>query len=720
MMTSWLLQPNGTGLENIGQFLTDEFGPNLPAATLAVSNGRITVYPAAGTRAPNQHWRQEGDTFTTQFDLGRFPASNTARHWILAGITSRNEVALINLRALDHIGVEHLDDPTPIQRSWIMQLLTRSPESHIEVTDPALHLGNSRRLRRTDTAQSAPAPTSTVVFGTDALTPGDDDPTRAVTVVSTNVAGDPPNVVLCDDQISSLYVAGRYFPLWRRYELTDDSWHRLAGSLRAAHPIQPPAAPAASAHELDAEPATPGPALPSAADTELIDLPNQTAPAAAGDTPFAPTISPGPAIPTVPEPAPAATSPGPAIPTVPEPSSAAMSPGPAIPTVPEPPTPPGPAIPTVGPAVGEQRPTVADDHPNTDLEDELDDDATATDPQDTPNLAGPARDDANDPPWAPGDGPGPHRVDNAQPPTTSNAGPVFLAPGTPGGVPAVTPTVVSPAATPVGPTSTASAADPLPTGEDIDEPLPAPAATNAQPKPTANWRRPGLYILGDTFVAGTDREGNPVEISALGRTGPRAPIRRLMMIATRPRRTIGRDEWIPDGASRRQTVKQIRDIIGVENLIVDEANGTVSLSDNLYYDWLEFLDLVGMIPAKASDENLLAAMDIVRGRTFNNISADDYDWTDVKVLRDNLRTIIPDAAVALAYRQVEWGQHAAAYYTARLGLQVSDDREDLWEIAAATVADTDRKHLIYELEATIPHPSKTALKQFLGQKERPA
>ena len=115
---------------------------------------------------------------------------------------------------------------------------------------------------------------------------------------------------------------------------------------------------------------------------------------------------------------------------------------------------------------------------------------------------------------------------------------------------------------------------------------------------------------------------------------------------------------------------------------------------DMFCDWKEFNRLVGQTPESATTEALTAAVHLIRGAPFEDVPDEDYAWRSVQLLKA--------------------GAHAAAYQTARLGLRVYAKREDLWLVAAGSVADTERKALIWDLKQAIPVPTHPELKQLLA------
>ena len=228
-MIRWLLSGDG-GLKNLAQLLTDSFGAaGASAATIDTSDGTITAYPADPTATPSgSKWRAAGPGWTHPFDPASMPLSATADHHVAVGITSRNELLVVNLAAAPYLGIEGAA-PIPVMRSWMMQLLTKTPAAQVAITDPALNIPTAPRIATVDTPAAAPAGTS-IVFTTahtSAPTPG------SPLLVSSNAAG-AGDELLCDEAVSGIYIANRYWPLWRRLEIPDPQWAHIAEALRSS------------------------------------------------------------------------------------------------------------------------------------------------------------------------------------------------------------------------------------------------------------------------------------------------------------------------------------------------------------------------------------------------------------------------------------------------------------------------------------------------------
>lgn len=628
-LTRWLLAGNGA-LKNIAQLLTDGFGPT-GAVAAAIDASTLTAYPADPSAEPkDQGWTRVAQGWTYPLHSQLLPRATTAHHHIVVGITSRNEVLVVNLAAADYLGIEAAN-PTLMMRSWLMQILSKTPAAHVSVTDPELAIPGAERLILLDDPAAAPPDTSLLFSTVHTSAPIAGQP-HPITVSSEAV--NASNVVLCNEAVAGIYLADRYWPIWRRMEVADSQWDQLKAVL-----LSPPS------------PATAGRA------PEAIDEPNDDAekerPAAA-EGPAGPA-GPGedlqdPVSPPVSEPEPA-----PAVTEQPLPTSADST---------------SPGLDPVTPA----QPTIDEENAPTSGND--------TSPVDVPTPAVEPT-----PPVV--------LAELHQPPASRDDTPVNTPPLLTPDIP--TPTIDSNTA------DTANAHGPnngaLLPGRPAEEPT-----------------EPGLYVLGTVYALGLDPETNePVKHSAVTRQGVRKPVKAMMALATS--NGVTQNEWEEKilqvtPQNRRQLRTQIRKMMGGNDPIRPDARGLLVV--DTFCDWKEFNRLIGHAPENATTEALTAAVQLIRGAPFEDVPDEDYSWRSVQLLKDELIDRCSTAAAELAQRQQAAGAHEAAYQTARLGLRVYAQREDLWLVAANSVSDTERKALIWDLKHTIPVPSHPELRQLLA------
>lgn len=266
-LTRWLLAGNGA-LKNVAQLLTEAFGP-VGAVAASIDASTITAYPVdPATEPQGQDWTRTEQGWTHPLRSQLLPRSISASHHVVAGITSRNEVLVINLAAAAYIGIEG-GNPTLIMRSWLMQALSKTPAAVVAVTDPVLALPGAERLHLVDDPQLIPEGTSLLLSTehTSAPTPGEPHP-----IIVSSQAVDAANVVLCSEAVAGIYLANRYWPIWRRMEVADQQWQHLKGVLT-------PTA-AAAPEDLDATPAVQG-AASAGAEGILEEGPSTQPPATA-------------------------------------------------------------------------------------------------------------------------------------------------------------------------------------------------------------------------------------------------------------------------------------------------------------------------------------------------------------------------------------------------------------------------------------------------------
>lgn len=601
-LTRWLLAGNGA-LKNIAQLVIDAFGPAGVAAA-AIDASTITAYPTdPGTHPQGNGWTPVDNGWAHPLHSQLLPHSTTASHHVLAGITSRNELLIINLAAAAYVGIEG-HDPIPLMRSWLMQVLAKTPTANVVVTDPALAIAGAERLTLLGKAADVPPDTSIIFSTQHTRVPS----APAAITVSSQAAG-AANVVLCSEAVAGVYLANRYWPIWRRVELSPQPWARLTAALGTSPP-------------------------------HLVTAPQPLPPA----TPLPPLTAPPLATPRPP------ATPTAAPPAAGEPAILFLS----AETDDLPPSPPPPS----GAATAIQ--------------------FLAAEPE----------------PAAP--------VEDEPPPQDAFASAIAV--GDPSPPP---PALHALAATP-------GAFD---SHDNTDHPSVADTATSTADSPAAaEESRLGLYVLGHTYALGADPDTHePIKHSAVTRQGVRKPVKALMALATSSGVTTA--EW-EEGilrvtpSNRRQLRTQIRKMMGGNDPVRIDARGLLVV--DMFCDWKEFKRLTGNTPETASTEDLTAAVQLIRGAPFEGVPDGELSWRSVQLLKDQLIDECSSAAVELARRQHQAGATTAAHHTARRGLHVYTQREDLWLIAARTVSDADRPGLIWDLKRAIPVPTHPELRQLIS------
>lgn len=648
-LTRWLLSGNGA-LKNVAQLLVESFGPT-GAVAAAIDASTITAYPVDPSAEPQgQGWSPVPEGWTHPLHSQLLPRSTSASHHVVVGITSRNQVLLVNLAAADYLGIEG-DNPVLMMRSWLIQSLSKTPTADVAVTDPALAIPGAERLTLTgDPAAAAPAPT--LIFSTHHTSAPTPDGQHPITVSSQ--AADAANVVLCSESVAGIYLANRYWPVWRRMEIADEQWEHLKAVLvpasvgAAAAAPQVLEQPAAERSIIDVQAPAASPQL-----LEHYDEPPRSAPAVMslsstdGTSPTPAPLSAPPATPAAVE---AVTS------------GNDTSPGDGG-------TEPAPSAASEVDAAPEQR-----------LEPPAPSVIISGDPLTSGNDTSPA-------------------VGVDEPAAAE--------------VPPPAPVITPPLLTPQIPAPLAAIADDdihEDAGTDDDDALLLPG------RPAEEPTTPGLYVLGPVYALGVDPDTKElVRHSAVTRQGPRKPVKALMALATS--NGVTSNEWEEKilqvtPQNRRQLRTQIRKMMGGTDPIRNDTRGLLVV--DMFCDWKEFNRLVGHSPESATTDALSAAVNLIRGTPFEDVPDEDYSWRSVQLLKDELIDRCSTAAAELAQRHQAAGARAAAYHTARLGLRVYAQREDLWLVAANSVTDTERKALIWDLKHAIPVPTHPELRQLLA------
>ncbi|WP_116947882.1 LysM peptidoglycan-binding domain-containing protein [Jiangella endophytica] len=93
-------------------------------------------------------------------------------------------------------------------------------------------------------------------------------------------------------------------------------------------------------------------------------------------------------------------------------------------------------------------------------------------------------------------------------------------------------------------------------------------------------------------------------------------------------------------------------------------------------DWDEWRSLVGDDPALAGTQQLVAALELVRGQPFTGVNPRRYGWAEH--LKQEMISAIVDAAHELAQRALRGGDAHLARKASTIGLQVEPGMELLW------------------------------------------
>jgi hypothetical protein len=169
--------------------------------------------------------------------------------------------------------------------------------------------------------------------------------------------------------------------------------------------------------------------------------------------------------------------------------------------------------------------------------------------------------------------------------------------------------------------------------------------------------------------------------------------------------------------SIRQTVSRIRGFLGTapdgRPLLPELGRGgrrgdfeppqAHRLDPLVLSDWERWQQLIGQSPTTASDDALAEALALVRGPAFDvppNTAA-RYEWA--KFLADEITDAASDAALQLATRRFDRGDHAGTVSAAMAGLKANPQRQDLWRLTLkATTDKVALATLSNQLRTTIP------------------
>lgn len=143
-------------------------------------------------------------------------------------------------------------------------------------------------------------------------------------------------------------------------------------------------------------------------------------------------------------------------------------------------------------------------------------------------------------------------------------------------------------------------------------------------------------------------------------------------------------------------------------------------------DWHVVLELIGDDIAAAPTENLLAALDMVRGRPFEDAKATRYVWAE-NLAQEIMATIV-DVAHEVAARALANGDAATARRAAEAGRRVDPADERVWrdsiraEVAAGRRHDANRlvQQLRTQLDGLDPDPETEDLLDELADLDHTA
>ncbi len=221
--------------------------------------------------------------------------------------------------------------------------------------------------------------------------------------------------------------------------------------------------------------------------------------------------------------------------------------------------------------------------------------------------------------------------------------------------------------------------------------LPRPAAhelpdRESEAAPSNAELAPRVTLLGPVAVTGTartsreDRSRRNTEIVAHLALHPGASAAELDEI-------VGHGALVST-AVRNTTVSRVRGWLGKDPddrpyLPAFSAEHGYRLDPAVTTDWDEFLALArrGLAAGPAGEEDLTAALSLVRGRPMSGVRPGTYDWAEA--ITQEMISTTADVAHVLASIHLETGDPAAAAEAAAIGLTVDICNEQLYRDAIA-------------------------------------
>lgn len=256
----------------------------------------------------------------------------------------------------------------------------------------------------------------------------------------------------------------------------------------------------------------------------------------------------------------------------------------------------------------------------------------------------------------------------------------------------------------------------LPTGHLVDEnpelidQVPAPAESQPAPlaveipvavdehddddaldtlAPVIDLHTPRLQLLGPVTVLNPQGEA-PKNLQQWNSQKLRA-IELVAFVATHPEaRTEQVHEALWPGndpavgtSSRNRLTTAARRWLGKDaagrNYLVPATGGVYGLTDTFTSDWDDWLRLVGTDPTKTTTENLVRALNLVKGQPISGVKEKYYVWSET--LRQEMIAAIGDAAHELATRALRDGNTRNARMAAAIGRMVDPVNEVYWRDA---------------------------------------
>jgi len=248
------------------------------------------------------------------------------------------------------------------------------------------------------------------------------------------------------------------------------------------------------------------------------------------------------------------------------------------------------------------------------------------------------------------------------------------------------PTTASAATAPAEPAVVAEPTDDV-AATPIDVPNEAPDVPSTAETATApNWPAPYVRMLGPVDVL---HLADPDRLPGRG-----AELLTYLSLSAPVNGTMLQQAFWPDTVnakdSQRKLVRLVRQALGADPdgtpLFPENKNQEgYQLHPAIGTDWHDFRRLIGDDLASTSNENLVAAIKLVRGTPFAGISTRRGWWAWISVLQEEMIAAVMDAADELARRALEIRDVNQARYAAGIAKAVEPLNEAGWrtELRAA-------------------------------------
>lgn len=220
---------------------------------------------------------------------------------------------------------------------------------------------------------------------------------------------------------------------------------------------------------------------------------------------------------------------------------------------------------------------------------------------------------------------------------------------------------------------------------------------------------PVVKVLGSPEVAGAD---GPIEATKRARC-----IEIAAYLALYPKQnpdSLNASLWPGDPSGEYRNVRngllsRTRRWLGTDTKgdfwLEYTDGGACTISTQVTTDWAVLKRILPNGPFSASDDELIAAMRLIRGRPFQGVSSQRYGWA-VTLIQEMVPQLT-DITYELSTRLLNSGRWADAQLIAARGLEIDDLYEPLWriQILATSRAEGPEAALnqIQQLEAALDH-----------------